>query len=124
MPVNVNTFGAIGLNFLNDTFSQAKQTILIEHVLTPADGQGGFTKIWQEFACVEGFVIQKSQSEPQEDGRLVTKAMYKIHIAPVEGITEEMKLTINEEEYRILGINNLVAIDQWLIIDAEKGFNE
>jgi len=121
MAVNLDNFGAIGDSFLNDTFLQAAQDITVSQLLLQPDGSGGFVEIWQVLEVVKGFVITKTVSEPIESGRKISYQMSKVHIRPLTGITEDMKLTINGKMYTIEGINDVVSADQWLIIDAKKG---
>ena len=117
-------FGKLGQSFLDSTFADFKHTIEIQSLYEQADGQGGHAKVWVSFASVEAFVLNQSGDEPLESGRKITHNIAVFHIRPIDGLTEKMKIVFNSEDYLITRINDIANINQWLIIEAEKGVRE
>ncbi len=125
MSVSAARFGALGLKFLDDTFSDFAQSVVISELTKTADGQGGYTEVWSTFATVDAFVLKSgakiADDEKYVHGRIATEAMYKFHISSLAGLTYKMKITHNSEDYQIRAVNDIAASNQWMIIDAERG---
>ena len=117
MAVSLSKFGALGKKFLNDTFSEAAQTFVISTLVETQDDQGGYVTI-------KGFIFTKNTSEPIESGRIVSYQMLKVHIEYLAGLTEEMRITVNNEIYTIKGINDIAKAGQWQILNCERGKEE
>mgnify|MGYP003651101771 CR=1 FL=1 len=124
MAVSLSKFGALGKKFLNDTFSEAAQTFVISTLVETQDDQGGYVTTLTTFATVKGFIFTKNTSEPIESGRIVSYQMLKVHIEYLAGLTEEMRITVNNEIYTIKGINDIAKAGQWQILNCERGKEE
>ncbi len=125
MSVSAAKFGALGLKFLDDTFKDFAQSVVISKLTKTSDGQGGYTEVWSTFATVDAFVLksgsQVSNDEKNVYGRIATEAMYKFHISYLTGLNNKMKITHNSEDYQIRAVNEIASSNQWMIIDAERG---
>lgn len=121
MPVSAARFGTLGAKFLSDTFSEFKKTIVINSLVTVADGQGGTTTTWTLYASVEAFIFIDNGMEALDAGRIAASQKLTFQLKPVVGITEKMQIVFNGNDYQIRSIDNIAQVDQWMIIKAEKG---
>ena len=124
MAVSLAKFGALGNKFLNDTFSQAAQTLTISNLVETSDGQGGYATSYTTFATVKGFIFTKGGKEPVESGRLISYQMLKIHVEYLAGLQENMRITVGSTVYVIKAINDIAKAGQWQILDCERGAEE
>ena len=121
MSVSASQFGALGLKFLTDTFSDFAQPVVISQLTKTPDDQGGYNEVWSTFASVDSFVLKQSGKEEFKQGRVLSDDMYKFHISYLVGLTNKMKIVHNAEDYQIRSINNIADSNQWMLIEAEKG---
>ncbi len=101
MSVSAARFGALGLKFLDDTFSDFAQSVVMSELTPTADGQGGYTEVWSTFATVDAFVLKQSGKEEFKQGRVLSDDMYRFHVSYLAGLNNKMKITHNSEDYQI-----------------------
>ena len=121
MSVSASQFGALGLKFLTDTFSDFAQSVQISSLTKSPDYQGGYSESWDTFATVDAFVLKQNGKEAFDQGRVLSDSMYKFHISYLTGLDNTMKITLNSEDYQIRSISDIAESNQWMILEAEKG---
>ena len=108
MSVSASSFGALGLKFLTDTFSDFAQSIVISSLTKSPDYQGGYSEAWSTFATVDAFILKQGSSsvggsEQFKYGRVSSENDYKFHISSLTGLDNTMKITFDCEDYGFAG---------------------
>lgn len=100
------------------------QTITLQRLARTADGVGGFTDAWADYAtnaCVWAKVMAKAGRENMSDGRMVASFVVLFEIWNRQDINERDRLIWQGVTYNIRGLRQEGGRRAKLVIEAERG---
>ncbi len=101
-----------------------RHQIVIEESVETADGQGGFTTGWQNFATVwaEVKAVRSAGShEAVQDHQVQGVDRYRFTIRPLAGVTSKMRISYDSRLFNIRSVLDLDGTGRFLEILAEEG---
>lgn len=101
--------------------AELRQRIKFQSLTRTADGQGGWTESWSDFAEVWAKVEPVSASEKYFSQRIQQNTTHKIAIRWLENITSEMRIVFESRIFQIHGIRRENEERWFMFIDAEEG---
>jgi len=114
-------FKDLANNFVTNTFSEFTQLYTFESLVETPDGQGGFTKEWEVFTAITGFV--KNHSDGNEailDDHIKSEYMKKFSFEYVGGIDNDMRIIYAGDTYNIKSIDSVQDSTVWVNVIAVK----
>lgn len=94
--------------------------IVIEQVFETADGLGGRSQSWQEYAAVWAQILPRRASEDFFAGQLKNAITHKIIIRYLAGLSEKMRVNYGGRIFRIASIINVAEGNEVYEILAEE----
>lgn len=118
------TFTTLADEMLNATFDEFNAPVEIFSFTTFDDGQGGETSRLTSFASVDAFIFPMTGTEKIQSGRLITDQLFKCHLKTISGLSTEMKLVYDSEDYQIRSIEDIAQASIWTKLTIEKGVRQ
>lgn len=101
-----------------DNFDLNKTATIKRETLTN-DGMGGISKSTSVFKTVKCAIWMLSASERIQNDRLRNPSTHKIVIAPIDGIQNNDRITVDSDTFRITRPDNVREFGELQIIEAE-----
>ena len=113
---------------MSNLASKMRHRITIQEQVLTADGAGGNTASWTNYAVVWAYIADMSslsgmnlRSEKNFAGQLQERTPYKITIRYLSGVMASMRVLYDGRIYNIRSINNVDEGNEVLIIYVEEG---
>lgn len=101
--------------------SRLKKRISIEVPTETADGAGGFTITWNNFASVWAEIIPLRGREELQSAKIQEVKNFKITIRYLSGITTKMRINFGGRIFNIRAVMNMMEESSVTEIIAEEG---
>ena len=105
---------------IKDLASRLRKRIVLEQPLSQADGAGGLTLSWQEFATIWAEILPRRASENLFAGQLENRASHKIMLRYLAGIDTKMRIKFGTRYFNIISILNVEERNKMLEISVEE----
>ena len=98
--------------------ARLKQRISIQEMTRTADGQGGFTESWSEFASVWAGIEPSSAAERMYAQRIESNVTQKVTIRWLNGVKSEMRIIFEDRILHIHGVRRRDEERWFMILDC------
>jgi len=95
-----------------------RHRISIEQLTRTADGQGGFTESWSQFASVWANIVPTSAAERFFAQRIESNVTHKIGIRYLSGVASEMRIIFETRIFQIHGVRKIDEEKWFMILDC------
>ena len=119
MPTQ-DIFKRLANDFITKTFSDFAVPFTIEEFTETADGQGGLTVVWAEFASLIGFVKTASADEIILDDHIDSKHLKKFSFEYMAGVTGKMRILYQGNYYNIHSVESIEDVSIWSVLIASR----
>ena len=105
---------------IEDLASRLRKRIVLEQPVQGADGAGGLTLSWQEFATIWAEILPRRASENLFAGQLENRATHKITLRFLAGVDAKMRIKFGTRIFNIIAILNIEERNEILEILVEE----
>lgn len=109
------------------TAGDLRQPVIVQSVVTTADGSGGQNKVWSDAVTIFCFVSQKSGSEVYSDGsigRVRAVDLWEFTTWWRTDLAVTQRLSWNGRLWNIRNIENIMNRNKFARITAEAGVEQ
>lgn len=104
-----------------DLASRLCKRVVLQQPVETADGAGGKTISWQDFATVWAEILPRSGREEIFADQLRNRTSHKITIRYMAGLSEKMRVNYNNRLFNITALVNVGERNETIEIFADEG---
>lgn len=98
------------------------KTFTFKALVDTPDGQGGFTRVWQDFVTVPGALQELSVEERLARGVTTATGNYQAFVEYRSDLTPAMRIYLGTRIFEIAGLTDLGEQNLMLRIDVKEHF--